>query len=279
MAGMHGGTAVEELSDCTIDQVRDSWSHVARRWSDFVRSGCDVHRDRLHGPALLAACGDVSGLRTLDLGCGEGWCGRHLASGGATVTGVDLSEAMIEEALAHPLQARQRIEYLVMDAARLDRHPWTRPFDLVVACMSLHSMPDPAAALVAARRVLADDGRLVCSIPHPWTHMAGGRQVRRQDDALYLRAEDYFRSAPYRVWWDMTGDEWCTIRWSRPQSEYAAMLRRAGFVVYDQLEPCASWTDIEDHQRLRNAGQIPYYLVLVAGPAQSVTGRRTAAPD
>src|SRR5262249_16308960 len=145
-------------------------------------------------------------------------------------------------------------------------HPWTRPFDLVTACMSLHSMPDPASALLAARRVLADDGRLVVSIPHPLTHMVGGRQVERLDDNLYLRAGDYFKSVPYRIWWATAGEEWWTIRWSRPQSEYVAMLRAAGFVVHDQLEPYASGTDIEEHQRLRNAGQIPYYLILVAGP-------------
>jgi SAM-dependent methyltransferase len=142
--------------------------------------------------------------------------------------------------------------------------------------MSLHNMPDPAGALRAARDVLAPDGRLVCSIPHPITHMLGGRQmVRQRDDALYVRAGHYFRSAPYRVDWNVprAGQAWSTIRWSRSLSEYTAMLRRADFVIVDQIEPRASWDEIAEHERLRDAGQLPYYLVVVARPT------RRQAPD
>jgi 2-polyprenyl-3-methyl-5-hydroxy-6-metoxy-1,4-benzoquinol methylase len=250
---MHGGRAAEELSGCTSDDVRESWSQVAHSWSAFVRSGADEHRDRLHGPALLEACGSVSGLRTLDLGCGEGWCCRALASRGSRVVGVDLSDAMIGEARRHADQDEHPVEYHVMDAVGVDRHPWPGPFDLVTACMSLQSMPDPARALVAARRVLSAKGRLVCSIPHPLTHMVGGQ---------------YFKSLPYRVWWDSdrSGRGWWTIRWCRPQSEYVAMLRDAGFVVHDLLEPHASRSDVVEHPRLVTAAEIPRYLIVVASP-------------
>jgi 2-polyprenyl-3-methyl-5-hydroxy-6-metoxy-1,4-benzoquinol methylase len=265
---MLGAATVEELQGCTIDEVRDSWARVAQCWCSFVRGHHDVHRERLHGPALLQACGDAHGRRVLDLGCGEGWCSRELARRGASVAGVDVCDAMIAEAQAHPLQACQRIEYHVMDAVDVHHHRWPRPFDLVTACMSLHNMPDPAGVLRAARGVLAADGRLVCSIPHPLTHMVGGRQsVRHQDDALYLRAEDYFRSAPYRVGWHVprAGEPWSTIRWSRTLSEYTRMLKNADFVIHDQLEPRATCDEIEEHERLRSAEQLPYYLILVAG--------------
>jgi 2-polyprenyl-3-methyl-5-hydroxy-6-metoxy-1,4-benzoquinol methylase len=261
--------AVEEIPGCTIDEVRDSWSRVVRPWSDFLRGGHDVHRERLHGPALLRACGDVRGLRALDIGCGEGWCSRQLATSGATVAAVDVCGPMIDEARAHPLQAEQQIDYLEMDATRVHRHPWPRPFDLVTACMSLHSMPDPAAALRAARCVLALDGRLICSIPHPLTHMRGGRQsIRRPDGALYIRAQDYFRCAAYRVSWAVppSGEPWSTIRWSRSLGEYGSMLRGADLVIRDLLEPCPTLEEMEEHPRLRDAGQVPNFLVLVAEP-------------
>jgi 2-polyprenyl-3-methyl-5-hydroxy-6-metoxy-1,4-benzoquinol methylase len=267
---MHGGRVAEELTQCTLDDVRESWSRVADDWTAFVRSGVDVHRDRLHGPALLSACGGISGRRVLDIGCGEGWCSREVARRGGGVAAVDISEAMIQRARNHPDQADHPVEYHVMDAVDVHRHPWPRPFDLVTACMSLQSMPDPAGALIAARRVLADTGRLVCSIPHPFTHMLGGRQAAlHQGGVLHLRAGEYFKSAPYRIWWDTGRDDegWWTIRWSRPQSEYAAMLKAAGFVVHDELEPHVTASDAEEHPRLRGAATIPSYLVLVAGPA------------
>src|SRR5437899_2512449 len=133
--------AVEELQDCTIDEVSDDWARTVKAWSTFVRSRLDVHRERLHGPALLDACGDVRGLRVLDLGCGEGWCSRELSSRGAMVAAVDVCDAMIAEARTHHLQTRQPVDYLLMDAVDVDRHRWPGPFHLVTACMSLHAMP------------------------------------------------------------------------------------------------------------------------------------------
>ena len=271
---MQGERAVEELSCCTIDEVRECWERAARPWSQFVRGGRDVFRDRLHGPALLTACGEVRGRRVLDLGCGEGWASRELAYRGAIVTGVDLARPMITEARAHPMQAMRPVDYRVMDATEVDRHVGTETFDLVIACMSLHTMPNPAGAVRAACRVLAPEGRLVCSIPHPITHMRGGSRFYAQDGGLYIRAGDYFRSAPYRVRWDVHAAEpWETIRWSRPCSEYTAMLTGAGLVLCDELEPyateadliaCEQGSDADACERLRSAAQLPYYLILVA---------------
>lgn len=266
---MQGEHLAEELLEYSIEDLRRSWDEVARWWSEVVRSGQDVCRERLHGPALLAACGDVRGRRALDIGCGEGWCSRQLAARGAAVTGIDLSAAMIAEARAHPTTG-PGVEYLAMDAVELDRHEWPASFDLVTACMSLHCMPDPGAALLAARQVLAPDGRLVCSIPHPATHMRGGRGCSWQaDDTLCIRGGDYFKSAPYVVQWDKAGRRWSTIRWSRPRSEYVGMLRSAGFAIRDELEPCPTDADLARHECLRRAGQAPFYLVFVAEAASS----------
>src|SRR5215831_3847060 len=102
MLGAAGG--VEELPECTIEQVRDSWDRVASNWSAFVRGRHDVHRECLHGPALLNACGEVEGRSALDLGCGEGWCSRELAGRGARVVAIDICDAMIASACTHPLQ-------------------------------------------------------------------------------------------------------------------------------------------------------------------------------
>lgn len=266
---MHGESQqVEELPGCTIEEVSDSWGRIVEPWSDFVRRGCDVHRERVHGPALLTACGDVRGLRVLDLGTGEGWCARELAGRGAKVTGIDVSPAMIAKASTHPEQAVQPIDYLAMDAKDVAAHRWPARFDLVTACMSLHCMPDPEAALWAVRGVLGPRGRLVASIPHWLTHMLGGRNgASNGSGELTIKTGAYFESKPYRVWWTIgDGEPWSTIRWSRPRSHYTGMLKRAGFVIADELEPFATVDDIAEHERLRKAGELPHYQVIVAKP-------------
>ena len=50
--------------------------------------------------ATLALLGDVTGMRLLDLACGQGRVSRELARRGARVVGIDLSSALLEEARA-----------------------------------------------------------------------------------------------------------------------------------------------------------------------------------
>ncbi|MFM9589305.1 class I SAM-dependent methyltransferase [Streptomyces scabiei] len=52
--------------------------------------------------AHLNALGDVTGKRVLELGCGAGQWSRALATEGATVVGLDLSEAQLGAASRRP---------------------------------------------------------------------------------------------------------------------------------------------------------------------------------
>ncbi|AEM85051.1 methyltransferase domain-containing protein [Streptomyces violaceusniger] len=101
---------------------------------------------------LLAA---EPGAPVVDVGCGAGRAVAELAERGARVTGVDADVRMVAV-------ARERwpgADFRVADVGRL-------PFgDGTVhgyrADKALHELPDPAAALAEARRVLAPGGRVV----------------------------------------------------------------------------------------------------------------------
>ena len=72
----------------------------------------------VEAPTLFGLAGDVSGLTVLDLPCGDGTYSRALARrGAASVTGVDLSSAMVERAEAAERDAPLGIHYEVGDAA------------------------------------------------------------------------------------------------------------------------------------------------------------------
>lgn len=66
--------------------------------ADFYAEGWPDSDDDPVARALLGLCGDVAGERVLDLACGHGRIARQLAGGGAIVTGIDISAALIAKA-------------------------------------------------------------------------------------------------------------------------------------------------------------------------------------
>src|SRR5687768_3936442 len=112
---MNAGSGGSGFGD---DDARAAWNFAADGWRDFVRSDKDYYRHYVHGPALLALCQPVAGLRALDLGSGEGYFARTLAGAGAQVSAVELSDRLVELARSHPDAAN--INYVRLSAAQVD---------------------------------------------------------------------------------------------------------------------------------------------------------------
>jgi SAM-dependent methyltransferase len=118
--------------------IRRYWDGNARAWTKLVRAGYDVCRDYQTSPAFFELLPDVSGLRGLDIGCGEGHNTRLLAARGAYVTALDISAEFIRESAAHP--GSGSVRYLVASAL----HPpfAAASFDFATAFMSLMDFGD-----------------------------------------------------------------------------------------------------------------------------------------
>ena len=101
----------------------------------------------------------LSGKRILDIGCGPGTLARRLVDAGAAVTGIDPGAAALARARASVPEAR-------FEAATGESLPFPEAsFDGAVMLNALHHVPDPAAALGEAARVLAPGGLLVVVEP------------------------------------------------------------------------------------------------------------------
>lgn len=117
-------------------------------------------------PALEELLGDVEGQEVLSLACGQGQDARLLAGLGATVTGVDLSERMLDHARRHESSASHGITYLHGDAHDLSAFA-DASFDGVTCHMALMDIPSLPAAISSVARVLRPHGWFVFSIVHP----------------------------------------------------------------------------------------------------------------
>jgi SAM-dependent methyltransferase len=141
-----------------------------RAATNWQRSEPILLSDFTARPFLLDWCAPLDGAEVLDLGCGEGYVGRQLlARGAASVTGIDISAEMVENARAQvPEGSEAALDYAVGDAWEL-AHFADDSFDLVV-CVFLFNYLERAqmtATMKEVARVLRPGGRFVFAVPHP----------------------------------------------------------------------------------------------------------------
>lgn len=172
-------------------------------------------------PEMLRLAGDVSGRRILDAGCGSGPLSAALSDGGAVVTGLDSSAAMID-------LARQRLGddadlYVADLGAPL---PFAdAEFDDVVASLVLHYLEDWSGPLSELRRVLKPGGRLLVSVNHPAAY------------AIVYPEADYFAVNRYSEDYTFQGQvTWLTF-WHRPLHAMTDAFAAAGFRLAAVSEP------------------------------------------
>src|SRR2546430_7825079 len=107
------------------------------------------------------------GLRAqvLDVGCGPGWMGEFLAGCGYWVTGIDISEDMVEIArsrvAAIPGQVGEGVEpFAEFHAMPVRELPWTDRFDAAVLYDTMHHFDDELETLQVILRTLVPGGTI-----------------------------------------------------------------------------------------------------------------------
>ncbi len=174
-------------------EVGRLWDENADAWTKLARMGFDVYRDQFNTPAFFEMLPDVSELRGLDIGCGEGHNTRILARRGAYVTAVDIAPAFIRYALETEAEDPKAISYFVASGLALPFR--AEAFDFATAIMSLMDTCDAAAALREASRVLRRGGFLQFSITHPCFDTPYRKWVRDElSEHVGLEVAEYFRA-------------------------------------------------------------------------------------
>ncbi len=106
------------------------------RWQEFFKYEADQYDDEPFTQAteqevafLIEQLKLPRGASILDMGCGTGRHSVALAERGFSVTGVDLSEHMLEKARARALAANTQVAFFQCDAATFESEP---VFDAII---------------------------------------------------------------------------------------------------------------------------------------------------
>ena len=140
-----------------------SWGKVAGWYNKHLEEGEDTYQEKLIKPNLLRILAPKSGEQILDVGCGQGYFSRALASEGARVVGIDVGSELIKFAKD---QAGERESYLTMSAEKMTGFLDKR-FDAAICVLALQNMKNMSVAILEISRILKNGGRCVLVLNHP----------------------------------------------------------------------------------------------------------------
>lgn len=231
-------------------RMDNGWDQSANAWIESQGSHGDHARHYVLDDQVMARL-RASGARTLlDVGCGEGRFCRMAAQAGVTTIGIDPTEGLI--ARAQELDPNGTYHIATAEALPLA----DGSVDCVVFYLTLIDIPDLAAAIAEAHRVLRDGGRVIVA------NLAGFITAARHDgwsrkgnDTGVVELTGYLDED---VYWT----HWAGIRIQnhhRPPKSYFQGFLNAGFALTHYDEPRSTHPDPEERARYDNVA----YLTLM----------------
>ncbi len=219
------------MEESRLEEIKNRWNDLAEDWEIQVGTDGDGNRQMNSDPVLWEFAGDVKNLDVLDAGCGTGYLSGKLFEKGARVTGVDLSEKMIEIAKRNNPQ----IDFYV-DSCSVMENIKSDSFDLLITNYVLMDTPELQETVDTFYRVLKPKGRAVLIFSHPCFLQEKAIFSETNDSVTYHWNFPYFKPAKVtEPPWGHFKNEF--IWFHRPLSDYFKAFKKAGFRVDDFEEP------------------------------------------
>ncbi len=235
-----------------------NWDRVAESYDKLVDETGDFNHKTYINPVILEIIGNFKNKQVLDVGCGQGYFCKILANKGARVTGIDISKKLIDianERFDHP-----NIEFLVKDASDMEGIKKNQ-FETVLCNMSFHDIEDIDKTIDEIARVIQISGKLIFSIPHPWTHL--GKTLKKgREYQLLLKNYKTQLEVPNKLYGDKG-----IVSYHRPLQYYIEKLTEHSFEITNFVEISKEHSKgkkINDKNYLRFKQEFPSFLVIGA---------------
>jgi 2-polyprenyl-6-hydroxyphenyl methylase/3-demethylubiquinone-9 3-methyltransferase len=128
------------------------FSELAHRWWDPESEFRPLHEINPLRLDWIDRRAGLQGKRAIDIGCGGGILSEGMASRGADVTGVDLSERALGVARLHLYESGHQVDYRQIAAEEIAaKEP--ESFDVVTCMEMLEHVPDPSSTVSACAKL------------------------------------------------------------------------------------------------------------------------------
>ncbi len=252
--------------------VKKYWEENAENWTKLSRMGYDIYRDYINTPEFFKILPKISGLKGLDIGCGEGYNTRIAADRGAKMTAVDISNIFIKNAIELEMKHPRGIKYQVANGINLPFENET--FDFVMSTMSFMDMKESEQSFKEAYRVLKNAGFFQFSITHPCFNSSFLERIKDNDNKnlkgfvignyFNENQEDIeewiFSAAPVDITKNMR--KFRVPRFHKTLSNWLNTLINIGFTLERFSEPYPDAKALEKYPNLKSSFLIPWSLII-----------------
>jgi len=140
----------------------DKFGDLAHRWWDPNSEFKPLHDINPLRLDWIDQHVGLAGKRILDVGCGGGLLSEGMATRGADVTGIDLSEKPLGVAKLHLLESGQKVDYRKIAVEQLAEE-LPGAFDAVTCLEMLEHVPNPSSVVSACARLVKPGGQVFFS--------------------------------------------------------------------------------------------------------------------
>jgi predicted TPR repeat methyltransferase len=188
-------TGVDVPSRCSEAYVSTHFNHFATEFDQVLVKGLNYRGPRVVATLLSRyRTGEGATLDVLDAGCGTGLCGPEIREHCHRLTGIDLSEQMIDRA-----RLKQCYDELVVADLNIFMSSWSERFDAVVSSDVFVYLGALEPTMAAAYATLKPDGVLVFTVEalltdgtEPYRLTPSGRYAHRENYLLAVLTEPGF---------------------------------------------------------------------------------------
>ena len=202
---------------------------------------------------------DFTNKKVLDLGCGFGWhCIYAIEHGAKFVTGIDISEKMLEE--ARKKNASSSIEYKRIAIEDFEFQP--NSYNIVISSLTFHYLESFIDICQKINTCLTTGGSFVSSVEHP-IYTAHGIQdwfYDQEGTRIHWPVDHYFSEGKRKA--TFLGEE--VIKYHKTLTTYINSLLQTGFEICELIEPQPEITMLNSIPEMKDELRRPMMLIISA---------------